>query len=189
MQSDEIDEMLADGASIPHPGRWRGLDAASSRSLTENSANRGHLGGFDAGPRAAGDKFSDDVAAEILSRTHGTRESGDDFPTAATRAVERAVRRVPAESRHPAESARAIIAGVLRGAGENEDTALKTLSLTASIILREALLLGDDPALWIEGVLSGAVVGAEALGLDRENAVSAATQGILKGVNEGSDTR
>jgi len=181
--------MLTDAASIPHPGRWRGLDAESSRSLTENSANRGHLGGIDAGPRAADDKFSDDVAAEISSRTHGTRESGDDFWTAATRAVELAMRRVSAESRDPAESARAIVAGVLRGAGENEDTALKTLSLAASVILREALLLGDGPARWIEGVLSGAIVGAENLGLDRENAVSAATQGILKGVDAGSEAR
>jgi hypothetical protein len=197
MQNDEIDDMLSSAVPPPASARRRGLDAESSRALTEVSANRGHIGHVEGhrsesflqerdrtkpdDPRCARDPFSDDVAAEILSKTHGTRESGDDFLTAATRAVERAVRTGAAEFRDPAKSARAIIDGVLRGAGENEDTALKTLSLAARAIVREALLLGYGPTDWIEGILSGAIAGAGDLGLDRENAISAVTQGILKG--------
>jgi len=200
MRNDEIDEMLTKAVPIPHPGRWRGLDVESSRSLTETSTNRSQIGHLDGrrgdsflqendrmkpnDPRRARDTFSDEIATEILSKTHGTRESGDDFLTAATRAVEHAVRTVAAESRDPAESAGAIIAGVLRGAGDNDDMALKTLSLAAGAVLREALLLGYGPTPWIQGVLLGAVRGARNLGLQRENAVSAAAQGILEGAGE-----
>jgi hypothetical protein len=72
MQSDEIDD---------NPDRRRGLSAESSRSLTENSANRGHVGHFEGhrsdsflqesdrtkrdDPRRVRDRFSDDVATEI----------------------------------------------------------------------------------------------------------------------------
>ncbi len=167
MQRDEIDEMLSGAVPIPHPDRWRAIDA-ESRSLTGGS----------------GETPSEVVAAEIRSKTHGTRESGDDFLTAATRAVGHAVRTVAAEFKDPAESARAITAGVLRGAGENEDMALKTLSLAARSVLREALLLGYGPTPWIEGILSGALDGARDLGLHRENAVAAATQGILRAADE-----
>jgi hypothetical protein len=173
MRNDEIDEMLTGAAPIPHPL------GSPSRSLTETSV-AGHFEEDRELDRTH--TFSDDVAAEILSRTSGTKDAGDDFLTAATRAVEHAVRRVAAESRDPAESAGAILAGVLRGAGENEDMALKTLSLAAGAVLREALLLGYGPTPWIQGILSGAIVGAEDRGLDRENAVSAATQGILTAV-------
>jgi hypothetical protein len=191
MQNDEIDEMLTGAGPPSHPSHRRG---SPPHSLTEPFVDPVHGGHFEEDqeidrtmrndPPRARDPFSEDVAAEILSRTNGTKDAGDDFLTAATRAVEHAVRRVAAESRDPAGSAGAILAGVLRGAGENEDMALKILSLAAGVVLREALLLGYGPTSWIQGILSGAVVGAEDRGLDRENAVSAATQGILKGADE-----
>jgi hypothetical protein len=200
MKDDEIDEMLTGANPIPHPGRRCGPGAESSRSLTEITPDRGRVGhpeghrgdtflpGSDRtkrdDSRRARDTFSDDVAAEILSKTGGTRESGDDFLTAATRAAQHAVRTVAAEFRDPAESARAIIAGFLRGAGDNEDMALKTLSLAARAVVREALLLGYGPTPWIEGVVLGAIDGAQDLGLHRENAISAAAQGILKGAGQ-----
>jgi hypothetical protein len=135
-------------------------------------------------PQRPGETLSEDVAAEIRSRTGGTRDSGDDFLTAATRAVAHGVRTLAAEFADPVEGARAIIAGVLRGAGENEDMTLKTLSQMAHVVVREAVLLGYGPTAWIEGVLSGAVAAAGALGLDRDNALSAAAQGILQGAEE-----
>jgi hypothetical protein len=200
MHHDDIDEMLTGAVPIPHPGRRCGPGAESSRSLTEISPDRDHVG-HPEGPRGdsflpgsdrakrddpgrARDAFSDDVAAEILSKTSGTEESGDDFLTSATRAAQHAVRTVAAEFRDPTESAGAIIAGVLRGAGQNEDTALKTLSLAARAVIREALLLGYGPKPWIEGILSGAIDGTKALGLHRENAISAAAQGVLRGAEE-----
>jgi hypothetical protein len=200
MQNDEIDDMLSGAIPTPHPGRWHGPDAESPRSLTETSVNPGHAGHLEGDRREtvipendrmkcddlrfARDKFSDDVAMEIVSKTSGTKEAGDDFVTAATRAVEHAMRTVAAEFRGPAESARAIIAGVLRGSGENEDAALKTLSLAARVVVRKALLSGYGPTPWVQGVVSGALDGAQNLGLNRENAVSAATQGILKGADD-----
>ena len=199
MKNDEIDEMLTGAVPTPHPGRRREPGTESPRSLSETSENRGHVGQEEdriepptpeidrtkrGDPPRAPEKLSDDLAMEILGKTKGTKESGDDFLTAATCAAGHAVRTVAAEFKDPAESARAIIAGVLRGAGENEDTALKTLSLAASTVVREALLLGHSPTPWIEGILSGAVDGARDLGLDRENAVSAAAQGILNGADK-----
>ncbi len=200
MQNDEIDDMLSGAVPMPHPGRWYGPDAESSRSLTDVSVNPGHAGPLEGHRgdsflpesdrmqrderRRARDKVSDDVAAEIVGKTNGTKEAGDDFLTAATRAVGHAVRTAAAGFRNPAESGRAIIAGVLRGAGKNEDAALKTLSLAARVVLREALVLGYGPMPWIQGVLSGALDGAQDLGLHRENAISAATQGILKGADD-----
>src|ERR1051326_6519502 len=104
MKNDEIDEMLSGAVPIPHPGRRREPGAESSRSLSETSEHRGHVGHIEedrieASPpeigrtkRDARDTFSDDVATEILGKTKGTKESGDDFLTAATRAVEHAVR-------------------------------------------------------------------------------------------------
>lgn len=52
MQCDQIDEMLTRGCVVLHPVRWHGLDAESSRPLTEDPSNR-----RDPGPcqeRAAG---------------------------------------------------------------------------------------------------------------------------------------
>lgn len=186
-------------SAIPRPrsGHWRGLDAESSRPLSELSANQGRGGHFD---DRLGDSFdqesrsddrehpceqlSADVATEILSQSNGTKESGVDFKTAAIRAVGRAVRTVATGSMDPAQGARAIIAGVLRGAGANEDSALQTLSHAARTILREAVLLGHDPKAWIEGIFSGAVAGSNAFGLHQENALTAAAQGVLRGAKE-----
>src|SRR5688572_26589053 len=132
MQFDETDDLPT--STVPnHPRRWCALG----------------LVGYVEGHR--GDSVSDDVAKEILSKTHGTKESGDDFRTASTRAVGHAVRTAAAEFKDPTESARAIIAGVLRGAGENEEMALKTLEGAACAVLREALLLGYGPTAWIDG--------------------------------------
>ncbi len=186
MQNDEIDDMFSGAVPVPHPGRW------SSRPLTagplESHRDDSFLTESDRMKRderrRARDKVSDDVAAEIVSKNNGTKEAGDDFLTVATGAIEHAVRTTAAEYMNPAESARAIVAGVLRGAGENEDAALKTLSLAARVVFREALLLGYGPTPWIQGVVSGALDGAQGLGLHRENAISAVTQGLLKGTDD-----
>lgn len=200
MHNDDIDEMLTGAVPIPHPGRRCGPGAESSRSLTETSPDPGHVG-HPEGPRGdsflpgsdrakrddpgrARDALSEDVAAEILSRTGGTKESGVDFRTAAIHAVTRAVRTLAARSADPVQGARAIIAGVLRGAGENEDTVLQTLSHAARAIIEEAVLLGYDPTAWIEGVFSGAVAGSKTFSLHQENAISAAAQGVLRGAEE-----
>jgi hypothetical protein len=191
MHNDAIDNMLTSAVPTAHPGRCCGLDAESSRFLM------GHLEGRRGDSflqksdgtqrddlRCPGEKVSADVPTEILSKTNGTRESGVDFPTAVARAVGHAVQTALAESADSAEAAKAIIAGVLRGAGDNEDTALKTLSQAARAVIREGILLGNGPMAWIEGILSGAIAGAEALGLHPENAISAAAQGILQGSHE-----
>lgn len=200
MRNDDIDGMFTSAVPRPRPGHWRGLDAESSRALTEISGDRGHAGHFDDhlgissdqergiansdDPQRSCEKLSEDVATEILSQSNGTKESGVDFRTAAIHAVTRAVRTLAARSADPVQGARAIIAGVLRGAGENEDTALQTLSHAARAIIEEAVLLGYDPTAWIEGVFSGAVAGSKAFGLHRENAISAAAQGVLRGAEE-----
>ena len=187
MQNDDIDEMFFNPVRRPRPGHWRGLDAESTCGVTEISANRGRACHFDdrlGKSQRPCEELSEDVATEILSQSNGTKESGVDFRTAAIRAAERAVRTVAAGFMDPGEGARAIVAGVLRGAGENEDAALQTLSHAARVIIREAVLLGYSPTAWIEGIFSGAVAGSRAFGLHRENAISAAAQGVFRGAQE-----
>ena len=47
MHKDEIDQMLTSAVPVPAPGRRRAVEAASLRSLTENSVYRGHVGHFE----------------------------------------------------------------------------------------------------------------------------------------------
>ena len=123
MQNDEIDDMLTGSPPDGPSGRGHRPRATLSRSLSEDSDRRslvGHFGGDRTEPVSSRtdpadrddsgrDTISDEVAAEILSKTDGAVH----FLAAATRAVTHAVSAVAAQVR----DAGALLVGALRGRG------------------------------------------------------------------------
>ena len=80
--------------------------------------------------------------------------------------------------------AKAIVVGVLRGAGEKEEAGLKTLLQTARTLVRHADSLGSDVAATAKGLVLGAIASAKDLGVDLAKTASTAAQGALEGATE-----
>jgi hypothetical protein len=130
------------------------------------------------------DRIADAVTSEIVHKTQGAKESGTSFFTAVTTVIENTVRRTSADRSDSIWAAKAIVVGVLRSAGENEGMALRTLSHAARIAVRKTALLGGNLEVMTKGILLGAIMSAELLAMNRENALSAAAQGTLEGGRE-----
>ena len=80
--------------------------------------------------------------------------------------------------------AKAILVGVLKGTGERETAAAKTISSTSCAVIRSAAKLGGDLSACMIGLVLGAIASARDIGVDRAQAASAAAQGALEGAEE-----
>jgi hypothetical protein len=80
--------------------------------------------------------------------------------------------------------AKAVVVGVLRGTGEKEEAALKTLSHTARAVIRYTVQLGGDLGASVKGLVLGAIAGAKEANVDRAKMATAGAQGALEGADE-----
>jgi hypothetical protein len=79
---------------------------------------------------------------------------------------------------------KAIIMGVLRGAGVRNDAALKILSQAARIVIHHTADGNGNLAAAIKGVILGAIASARTMGVETGRAASTAAQGGLEGARE-----
>lgn len=105
--------------------------------------------------------------------------------TAGLRGITEVVRSVLADSAREGEdaalSAKAILVGVLRATGEKGRVALAALSETSRVLLFYSVGNGLEASALARGCVLGAVACAPYLGVEREEAVSAAGRGALEG--------
>ena len=80
--------------------------------------------------------------------------------------------------------AKAIVVGVLRGAGEMEAAGLKTLSHTARTLIRRVDSASGDVAAAAKGLVLGAIASAKVLKVELAKSASTAAQGALEGAEE-----
>ncbi len=77
--------------------------------------------------------------------------------------------------------AKAIIMGVVRGAGARNEAALKILSRAARIVIHHTADRNGNLAAAVKGVILGAIASARTMGVDASRAASTAAQGGLEG--------
>ena len=79
---------------------------------------------------------------------------------------------------------KAIIMGVMQGAGATNEAALKALSHAARVLIRHTANLNGNLAGAIKGIVLGAIASARKMGVEPAQAASTAAQGGLEGASE-----
>jgi uncharacterized Zn finger protein len=143
------------------------------------SSNRG--GGANAG-RNTGDFFG--TTLKSVYEGISSARSGDKTGVSVLEAVTSVVRPVVRDSHAPGasvvEGSKAIVLGVLKGTGEKDKAALKTLSHTVRTVIRETAHLNGDVAGAASGLVLGAIESTHLTGVDASSAVSAVSRAAME---------
>ena len=159
-------------------GNWGNPNGGNSPSST----NRG--GNANAG-RNTGDVFGttlQTVYEGVASAARGGHKSGISVLEAVSSVVRPVVREslASASGASAVEGSKAIVLGVLRGTGEKDQAALKTLSHTVRTVIRETAQLNGDVAGVASGLVLGAIESTKLTGVEPSRAVSEVTRAAIE---------
>lgn len=162
----------------PQEGNWQYQNTGNNPA----SANKG--GGAHAG-RNAGDIFGTTLQT-VYEGVSSAAKGGDKTGVSVHEAVSSVVRPVVRDSlatasgNHVVEGTKAIVVGVLRGTGEKDQAALKTLSHTVRTVIRETAQLNGDVAGAASGLILGAIEITNLTGVDPVMAVSTVSRAAIE---------
>jgi hypothetical protein len=124
------------------------------------------------------------VTQHIASSAKGTGLTGGPLLDAVSEVVAVAARSVVETGGDLVPGTKAIIMGVVRGAGARNEVALKILSHAAKVVIHHTADRNGNLAAAIKGMILGAIASARTMGVDTAPAASAAAQGALEGAAE-----
>jgi hypothetical protein len=124
------------------------------------------------------------VTQQIASSAKGTGLTDGPLLDAISPVVAAAARNAVETGGDLIPGTKAIIMGVLRGAGARNDAALKILSHAARIVIHHTADRNGNLAAAVKGVVLGAIASARTMGVDVARAASTAAQGGLAGARE-----
>ena len=119
------------------------------------------------------------VADGVVRAARGTGKAGISVPEAVTCVVRHAMQG-SLDGSDLVTRAKAIVMGVIRGTGEKEDVALKTLSHAAHSIIHQTAGMTGDIAAAATGVVLGAIASAAHMGVAPLRAAAAARGAVIE---------
>jgi hypothetical protein len=124
------------------------------------------------------------VAQGTASSAKGTGLTGAPLLAAVSGVVAGAAREAIEKGGDLIPGTKAIIMGVVRGAGPGNREALQILSHAARVIVHHTADRNGNLAAAIKGIILGAIASARTMGVDTAKAASIAAQGALEGAAE-----
>lgn len=155
--------------------------------MNDTPKNESPKEGSDPSLPGSGDLFATTVKAvreEVLRAAKDAESGGGRLLDAVTQVVHDSLRDTVNADGNLVLGSKAVLVGVLRGTGERETAAVKTISHTSRAVIRFAAQLGGDLSASLKGLVLGAIASARDIGVDRAQAASAAALGAVDGADE-----